>query len=477
MRENASRKKLILSGAAIASTGILLGAYLSREGIDYRDLIVAAGILVAGIIVFGGERGIHFGLVLWTLSMALGYRTVEWSPALRIHPAELLLWLLLACVFAQRRLVAHSKVSLPLWLLLFVPFWALGWWPLILGEAKWDAMFNEFRDFLLFIPLLIVVPIVLERQRNWRYVVAAFFLASTWIAFMGVLEYWFPSVTQFFPAFIKNAKAEPTADGFIRAQFSFWGNQTATFVCALAVPAGIVLIVWCRKFLQRLAILLASSLQLVAIYIGGFRSVWLMVVIQVTAACLFGLRKHGLAAAALCIVVAGIGYQYIPKTSERVITAIAVLKGTPIDHSGQDRMDRAAAAIQHTIDSPVGTGWNSAGWVHSDFLQVAANLGIIAAVIFIGGYLYTLFQMASKMKKLRSHGRGEHLELGFSLLLSFIAVGGLLAMEGVEVLPQLILPVWFVWALVEVWLRQTSEAPELCYSYAPPSLYPAANFQ
>ena len=28
-------------------------------------------------------------------------------------------------------------------------------------------------------------------------------------------------------------------------------------------------------------------------------------------------------------------------------------------------------------------------------------------------------------------------------------------MEGVEVLPQFVLPVWFVWVLVEVWLRQT----------------------
>jgi hypothetical protein len=72
---------------------------------------------------------------------------------------------------------------------------------------------------------------------------------------------------------------------------------------------------------------------------------------------------------------------------------------------------------------------------------------------------------------------GQQGDLGFSLFLSFIAVGGLLAVEGVEVLPQLILPVWFVWAMVEVWLRQTSEATEPVYSYAPANFYPAANFQ
>jgi hypothetical protein len=61
--------------------------------------------------------------------------------------------------------------------------------------------------------------------------------------------------------------------------------------------------------------------------------------------------------------------------------------------------------------------------------------------------------------------------------LSFVAVGGLLGLQGVEVLPQMVLPVWFVWSMIEVWLRQTSEASEQSYSYAPTNLYPAANFQ
>jgi hypothetical protein len=38
-------------------------------------------------------------------------------------------------------------------------------------------------------------------------------------------------------------------------------------------------------------------------------------------------------------------------------------------------------------------------------------------------------------------------------------------MEGVEVLPQFVLPVWFVWVLVEVWLQQT---PDLRAPYAVP---------
>ena len=103
------------------------------------------------------------------------------------------------------------------------------------------------------------------------------------------------------------------------------------------------------------------------------------------------------------------------------------------------------------ISSPLGNGWSASGWVHSDFLQVGANLGLLGGLIFLGGYLYTLARLFRRvLTEPRSDGRGE---LGITLLLSYISAGGILATQGVEVLPQLVLPVWFVWVLVEVWLR------------------------
>jgi hypothetical protein len=97
--------------------------------------------------------------------------------------------------------------------------------------------------------------------------------------------------------------------------------------------------------------------------------------------------------------------------------------------------------------------------VHSDFLQVAVNLGVIGGLIFFGGCLYTLLRLGRRLlPNLRNR---QHGDLGLSLFLSFLAVLGILAMEGVTVLPQLVLPVWFVWALSEVWLRQTADVPQL----------------
>jgi hypothetical protein len=437
---------------------VLADVYLLGHGFSYREIIVGLGALIVGIIVFGRERGIQLGFVLWVLTLALGYRTVEWTHSLRIHPSEILLWLLMICVFAQPKLASQTRLSLPLWLWLFIPFWVLAWWPLIPGDAPWDEMLNEFRDFLLLVPLIIVGSVVLQRERYWRYLLLAFFVASTWIALMGVIEYWFPGVSGLFPEFVSNAKPTETAEGFVRAAFSFWGGSMATFVCVLALPAAIALAAWWPRRWARLAIAVASVLQMVAIYIGGYRSLWLVVVIQAPIACLLGLRRHGLVVALLCLIVAIGGYQLIPKTPERVVSGLAAIQFSPIDHSAQERKDRALEALSSVVEAPFGIGWSKIGWVHSDFLQVAANLGLFAGLVFFGGYLYTLWRLS---RRLLSHFGSAHLgDLGLSLLLSFVGAGGLLAAQGVEVLPQLALPVWFVWALVEVWLGQTQKLGE-----------------
>ena len=111
------------------------------------------------------------------------------------------------------------------------------------------------------------------------------------------------------------------------------------------------------------------------------------------------------------------------------------------------------SALQH----PWGLGWGGAGWPHSDFLQVAANLGLLAGLLFVGAYLSVLWRLWRRQRQ--STLDAQQRRLGATLLLAFVGVGSLLAFQGVQVLPQFALPTWFAWSLVEVWLRQTRVAP------------------
>ena len=448
-------------------------AFYGLQNVSYRELIVGFSALITAVIVLGRERGIAIGLVLWVLTLALGYRTVEVTKNLRILPAELLLWLLLVCVIVQRNSF-RKALTFPWWLWLFVPFWALGWWPLIAGDAPWDEMLNEFRNFLLFIPLLIIVTMVLDKQKYWRWLLLAFFGASSWIALLGVVEYWYPGINELFPAFIRAGKPLLTPEGFVRASFSFWGGPQATFLCVLALPLSFVLMTWWPKWHWRALILFSSGIQILAIYVGGYRSLWALLVLQIAIACLLRLRRHGLAIASLCLVVSAGAYQFVPNTTDRAISGIAALSLRPIDHSAQARKDRALGAFQEAISAPLGSGWSTAGWVHSDFLQVAVNLGIVPALIFLTAYVLTLRRLWRRARLRQTREQGDW---SLSILLAFVAAGAHLALQGVQVLPQLALPVWLIWAIAEVWLNQTAEASEFSYSYVPTNLYPAPNFQ
>jgi hypothetical protein len=457
---------LVIPLAVLAA--IVISLYALQQGFSYKELIVVFAALIGAVIVFRGEKGIRDGFVLWVLTLSLGYRTIEVTADLHIHPAELVLWLLLICIFWQRNLLTSNRLALPFWLWLFIPFWALAWWPLVVSDARWDLMLNEFRNFLLLIPLMIVASVVLQQRNYWRLLLLAFFVVSTWVALMGIIEYGFPEITRLFPAFMSGPASIVTREGFARASFSFWGGPVATFICVAALPSAIVLVRWWHVWWHRALIILASIGQIAAIYIGGYRSVWFILVIELLVAVPVRLRRQGALVAVICLVITLGGYQLIPTpASERAISGVQALQGRPIDSSALARKDRALASLDSAIEYPLGNGWASAGWPHSDFLQVAANLGILGGLIFLGGYLYTLWRLARRvLPRLRS---GEDGDLGLSLLLSFIAAGGILAMEGVEVLPQLVLPVWFVWVLVEVWLRQTADRIE--FIQAPTEVY------
>jgi hypothetical protein len=414
--------------------------------ITYRE-VLAAVLILAGLVVFAlGRDKLRQGFVLCVATLGLGYRTLALTPVLRVHPAEVLLWALCLYLLLRPRPAPSgtARYRLPRWLWLFMPFWLLGWIPLQDNPYDWDVQFSEFRDFCLLIPTFVVAGAVLATTEGWRAVVLSFFGMSVCVAGLGVLEYVVPGVRDLLPGFVSDPTALVTIEGFARARFSFWGGPNATFLCVLALPLTIPVWRWWPAPGPRAAALAGVGLQLAAVYVGGYRSIWLL---TGALALLFALVGKRYLLGLLVLVTVLVGHQALPtETQERLSSLGMVLQGQPTDSSGIDRKERALGALAATLEQPLGNGWAAAGWVHSDFLQVTANLGPLAGLAFLGGYLGTLWRLWLRVRPgLADDGAG----LSLGLFLSFVAAGGIMAVEGVQVMPHTILPIWLVWALAD----------------------------
>ena len=119
--------------------------------------------------------------------------------------------------------------------------------------------------------------------------------------------------------------------------------------------------------------------------------------------------------------------------------------GFQADSSAEDRLHRIENAWQLFLKEPLwGNGWGQSGWVHSDLLQIAANLGGVALLVFLLWYGAT-FVKVWRVYKSRTEPwvRDESVAL-LTFLVGFIFI---LGTQAVIVLPQMIHPMWLLFAL------------------------------
>ncbi len=421
---------------------------------NYTIVIIATLAIAGSCIVASGRQGLRWGFLAWICSLALGYRTFPLTPAFKLHPSALLL----VGLFLWLALTASSRVAtvwwVPGWVWAMAPFWYWGW---ILGQgadAQWDEMLSELQNFILFIPLFIVAATVLQKTRDWKSVILVFYVTATFVAALGLIEYFFPGIRGIFPQFVSNTDQYIGDDGFARAPFSFWGHPAATFLCAMAIPFAIPIWNWRPGHSGHVFTGLAFALLLGAVYLSGFRVLWLYVAAQLLVWLLLNRRyAFGIVAG----VAAATAYGTLPDATRlRVQSFFLALQGTPVETSGADHLNRLADALNAIRDYPLGMGWTVSGWVHSDFIQVAANLGVIPGLIFAGAFLWTVFRLFLLVRDREHPAR----PLRLALLLSFITAGGIMSTQVICVLPQLACPVWLIWVLAMVAVRQQGKRVE-----------------
>lgn len=438
----------------VSIAGMLFALYagnrIAQPNFNYQDIIVWL-VLVASVATFVLARiSVQVGLLLWVGLFALGYRTVHITPDFGIHPLVLFILGLFMLTFAQSALIRQRTVPWPIprLLLAFSIFWVWGWVVGLITGQHWDFMLAGSQSFFLIFPIFAVVGYALEKEGGWKALAAALLGVGTLIAALGLIEYTFPGSRALLPGLVSANAGDASLDqfGFTRALFAFWGAASATFIIALALPMAIPLWGWFHAPVQRFAIIAATIISSLGVFIGGYRSIWLTVAITVV---LILYRRAGWKGGLLSALGFLIVYQWIPASGQsRFLSLISALQGNIQDSSSQDRWQRIVDAMTNAVNNPFGGGWGSSGWVHSDFVQVAADLGLLAGALFIVWYLFTL----GSLWRLFRSAQAEPMVLG--LLGSFAVAGAILLSEGGTVLPQTALPVWLVWAMAEVKLRQ-----------------------
>lgn len=413
-------------------------------------IILFGIIFLSGLVVsLLGKRGIRFGFILWIWMFSLGFRAIHITSHLSLHPLVAFMGELFCLMFIIESIFKRKPIPWPVpkLLVIFSIFWLWGWIPGLLNGWRWDEMLSEFLNFLMIFPILSVTAYFLAKRNSWRPVILAFFSVGTFVALTGVTEYINPEFFSFLPDFIQTEKVIiMTQDGFLRGGFSFFGNPGASMMCAFSLPMLLPLRKWYRNSRTRLLLYLAFAVQLMGIYVSGARAIWVLALISLVMLSWFRRGLIGVIIASALLL--GIYYVLPEPATVRVVSLTSVLSGEIIDTSLNVRWNRALYAINLAIKNPAGVGWGGSGWVHSDVLQIAANLGILAALVFLAWYATTLAKAWRQYLKFK-----DQLILP-SLITSFVLVGFVLATEGIEVLSFFALPAWFIWAMLEVRIRE-----------------------
>ena len=112
------------------------------------------------------------------------------------------------------------------------------------------------------------------------------------------------------------------------------------------------------------------------------------------------------------------------------------------DSSGLKRLGRVTDCWEIIKSHPLGYGWGSSGWVHSDLLQFTASVGWVPGLVLV----YFLFLVCYKLFLAHRNRiqKGHQHKPYFIMFLLFLAVVFQLAINGIYNLPQTAVPFFMV---------------------------------
>ena len=410
-------------------------------------------LLVIGFTLFGVKEilfkhnGIKSSLHWIIMAFVFGYRTFELVPRIPFHPIEILVYATIIRIIISGA-IKYGKMPIAVTALsiFYVTFFVID----LLTRYNLFIV-NEFKNaFLLIFVCFITQHIHFHKDYIIRLLKTYLFAVSA-ISILGIIEYLFPSFMSSLFGFEIEVESMYVGSIFSRLAFLFWGSHLAANLIPPVFPILLFLKAEKDPIVNNNYILtLVIIINLIAIYLSGNRISWLILtifllgtILQYRSSLIPFMKTY-----AILVTMAFVAYIYSQPVEGRYISTFKALTGeidTRYDSSGGARMSRALIAIDSIVEKPLGAGWASQGWVHSDVLQIGASIGVIPGLILFLGPVFLLFRLY-KFYLLASPDEKTVIFICCELLI-FVIIS--LSLNGNILKVQTGVPLFVLWAITD----------------------------
>lgn len=384
----------------------------------------------------GGKKGYRFIFYFLCMAFVIGQRTVYIGHYIRIVPSGAILWVLAITCLLIKPQYRISRKPIP-WSVVFL---CIGcFWGIVLGVVNnFEANLGFSYALMMFmsVPAFFVSYRLIQRMEHVKMITDILALGCIFLSFLGISEYLGLGFVHIFSAYVKGGGSMGQG-GFVRMTASFWGGPMMVGYLSLCFPLTMAGFFTSKTWIQRSIYLVSLVLSFVAIYLSGHRGIWLPALIGIA----FYFYLKGVKGLMILIILIAVGVHFIPEAAK---SRFAGISGKKRDSSSVKREERARFAWDYIVKHPVlGNGWGASGLVHSDYLQIWADTGLLGFL----GLLFCFFAVLRRLfyvVKIRDKIAQEYAR-GF--ISSIVCSAIILIQQAWFNLPEQYTPFWVVMGL------------------------------
>jgi hypothetical protein len=398
------------------------------------------------------NNGLEKSLQWIIFAFILGYRTFEPISGLKLHPIEIFVYVsIIRIIVSSPPKYYKMPITISLLGIFFVTFFIVD----CLSRYN-QYVLLEFKNAILLFMIFFVIQHIQIKKVYIVGLLKSYLFSASIISSLGILEFLFPLFMSSLFGFQDESVFFGKTIIFSRLAFLFWGSHLAA---NLIPPVFLILLLLkvekdpfsSNNFFLTFLVLI----NLYAIYLAGNRISWLVLTVFLIAT-IFQFRGYllpNMKSYILFITISFVVYIYSQPVEGRYLSTFKALIGqidTRFDSSGGERLNRAKIALASIASHPLGTGWGSQGWVHSDFLQISATIGIIPGVIFLFVPIFLLLR--SYRCYLRAIPEQKTVLFVLCGLLIYIIIS--ISLNGNIFLVQCGAPLFLLWALTYAYVEK-----------------------